>query len=177
MQRSLNELTNILSMIDDDLAPEEFEVEEIVGEIRDKVDAIKWRIDSWLAHADAIQKEWIDPLTTRKRALEGKAQRLKDYCAWVMAKDQLTALPGHAFSLQLRQSTAVETEVSPGPKEAMEMPVYCKSRVTYQWDKSAIAEALKAGKELPFAKLKVNKHVLFTTKKELTNEPTTTNKD
>jgi len=52
-------------MIDDDLAPEEFEVEEIVGEIRDKVDAIKWRIDSWLAHADAIQKEWIDPLTAR----------------------------------------------------------------------------------------------------------------
>lgn len=173
MQRSLNELTNILSMIDDDLAPEEFEVEEIVGEIRDKVDAIKWRIDSWLAHAEAIQKEWIDPLTTRKRALEGKAQRLKEYCAWVMAKDQLTALPGHAFSLQLRQSTAVETETAPGPKEAMELPAFCKSRVTYQWDKSAIAEALKSGKELPFAKLKVNKHVLFTTKKELTNEPTT----
>jgi len=94
-----------------------------------------------------------------------------------MVKDQLTALPGHAFSLQLRQSTAVETEASPGPKEAMEMPVYCKSRVTYQWDKSAIAEALKAGKELPFAKLKVNKHVLFTTKKDLSNEPTTTNKE
>lgn len=168
--KSLGDLTTILQMIDDDMLPEDFEVESLVGDISQKVDGIKWRIDSWLAHAEAIERDWITPLTARKKALEGKAQKLKDYCAYVMARDNCEKLPGGAFALSLRKSTSVETLESPTPNDAIERPAYCKTSVAYKWDKSAIADALKAGKELPFAKLKSSTYVTFTTNKGMSDE-------
>jgi len=176
-KKTLGELTNVLQMIDDDLLPSDFEVEELVGDIRDKVDAIKWRIDSWVAHAEAIERDWLEPLTARKKALLGKAEKLKEYCAFIMQRDQCEKLPGSAFALSLRKSTSVECEASPTPEDAIERPIYCKTRVAYQWDKTAIAAALKAGKELPFAKLKSSTYVTFTTNKGMNDESGTSNKN
>lgn len=172
-KRTLSELTSVLQMIDDDLLPADFEVEALVGDIRDKVDGIKWRIDSWLAHAEAIERDWITPLTARKKALEGKAQKLKDYCAHVMARDNCDKLPGSAFALSLRQSTSVEVTEAPTPTAAMERPDICQTKISYQWDKKAIGELLKSGNELPFAKLKSSSYVTFTTNKGPKNESTT----
>lgn len=162
---TLNELITQLQTLDDDLHPNEFDPEELIGDIKDKVDAIKWQIDEWLAKAESIQLKWIDPLNDRRRALEGKAQRLKDYVAYCMARDGFEKLPGNAFGASLRKATSVETETAPGPDEAMTMPAFCKTKVTYAWDKTAIAEALKSGRELPFAKLKSSSFVVFTAAK------------
>lgn len=172
-KRTLSELTSVLQAIDDDLLPAEFEVEALVGDIRDKVDAIKWRIDSWLAHAEAIERDWLEPLTARKKALEGKAAKLKEYCAHVMSRDNCEKLPGSAFALSLRQSTSVEVTEAPTPTAAMERPDICQTKISYQWDKKAIAELLKGGNELPFAKLKSSTYVTFTTNKGIKNEPAT----
>lgn len=164
--KTLSELTNLLALVDDDLAPEDLELESLVGEVADKVDSIKWRIDSWLAHAEAIEKEWLEPLTRRKKALEGKAQRLKDYCAFVMARDNAEKLPGSAFTLSLRKREAVECELPATALAALEMPQFCETKMQYQWKKTAIAEALKNGVEVPGAKLRTSTYVQFTASKK-----------
>ena len=104
---SLSDLSNLLTLIDDDLAPEDFDPEAVVGEIRDKIDSIKWKLDEWQAHADTIQSEWIYPLTKRKKALEGKIERLKDYCTHVMTRDKVTSFPGNAFRIDLDRKSVV----------------------------------------------------------------------
>jgi hypothetical protein len=158
---SLSDLSNLLNLIDDDLAPEEFEPEAIVGEIRDKIDAIKWKLDAWQAHADSIQTDWIDPLTKRKKALEGKIERLKDYCTHVMTRDKVTSFPGNAFRIDLRHRQSVECKVAAGSTDALTYPEYVKTKITYDWDKIKLLEKLRQGESLDFASLKTKNYVTF----------------
>lgn len=158
---SLSDLSNLLNMIDDDLAPEDFEPEAVVGEIRDKIDSIKWKLDEWQAHADTIQSQWIDPLTKRKKAIEGKIERLKDYCTHVMTRDKVTSFPGNAFRIDLRHRQSVEVKVFPGSHEALTHPDYVKTKITYDWDKLKLLEKLRQGDSLDFASLKTKNYVTF----------------
>lgn len=167
MTDTLKELLHKLDHIEDDLPPDEFDPAKVVGDVKDKVDAIKWRIDSWVAEADKIEDEWIKPLKSRQDSLRKKAESLKAYLHSQMSEHGYEKLPGHMFRAVLQKSSpAVEIPEEPGPTHMLAYPDYVVQNVSYRWNKDAVREALQNGLELSFARLRHSRHLRFFTAKK-----------
>lgn len=164
--KTLSELSAALVALDEEMDAEAFDPAQIVGDIKDKVDGIKWKIDQWKAQVNAIQENWIDPLTNRKKTLQKKIDKLEEYCAFVLRRDQIEMLPGNAFSLKLRQSDSVEVDVDPTPVQALELNDLVRTKISYAWDKKKLAEKLKANEQLNFCRLVKNYSVNFVVRKD-----------
>lgn len=161
---TLRELLSKLRDIDDDLLPEEFDPAEVVGDIKDKVDAIKWRLDSWAATAKMIEEEYIKPLKQKQAAILGKAERLKDYVQHQMIANGFEKLPGEMFRVQVQNSPAsVVTKDFANANFFLQSPDLVIQETTYKWDKEKIRQKLESGVELSFAELKKGKHIRFYT--------------
>jgi len=159
---TLRELLNRLRDIDDDLLPEEFDPAEVVGDIKDKVDAIKWRLDSWAASAKMIDEEYIAQLRQKRDAILGKAERLKQYVQFQMVTNGFEKLPGEMFRVQVQNSPkSVETKELATPQMFLNYPEYVVQKTTYDWNKEALKEALNKGEVLTFAEIKQGKHIRF----------------
>lgn len=162
---SLSTLSGSLSMLDDDLAPEDFDPEAIVGELKDKIDSIKWRLDSWEAHAQALDENWLKPLAARRKSILGKAEKLREYVAFVMKRDNLETLPGHAFRVDLRAYESIEVLAAPTASEALKHKQWVKTTITYAWDKKELKPALKEGLMADYAIIRTTFAPKFEVKK------------
>lgn len=161
-ENTLRELLEKFKFIDDDLPPEDFKPEELVGDIRDKVDSIKFKLDEWRAKADAIKKEWVSKLQVKAQSLEKKADRLELYVYEQMVHHNFETLPGTLVRIDLQNSpSSVEIEMPANPDMYLQYSNYMAAETDYRWDKKAIKAALEAGKELPWAHLRQNRHVRF----------------
>lgn len=167
MSDSLREILNNLQKIDDEMAPEDFNPEEIVGDLKGKVDAIKWRIDSWYAEANTIDEQWIAALEKRRNALRKKAEKLEAYVKGQMLLHGYDTLPGEMMRIDLRNSQpSVEINKEAGPEDYLQYTNFVLQKTSYNWNKKAVKEAIQSGAELPFATLKQDKHIRFAVKKE-----------
>ena len=164
--KTLSELSSALIALDEEMDPEAFDPAALVGELRDKVDGIKFKIDEWEAQAKNLKENWLEPLTSRHNALLKKADKLREYCAYVMKRDELEMLPGKAFALKLRKSQAVEVDANPSPTEALQYGELVNTKITYAWDKKKLAEKLKANEDVQFARLVTTYSAQFVVKKE-----------
>jgi hypothetical protein len=162
---TLSELSRALIEADEVMDPDEFDPALLVGELKDKVDSVKWKIDQWEAEAKALQENWIEPLLARQKALKTKADKLREYCAFVLKRDELEVLPGNAFALKLRKSESVEVDLEPTAQDALRYD-FVRTKITYAWDKKALAAKLKAKEELPFCRLRTNFSAQFQVKKD-----------
>ena len=162
---SLSALSGALAMLDDDLAPEDFDPSEAVGELRDKIDAIKWRLDSWEAHAQAIEENWLKPLAARRKSLLSKAEKLREYTAFIMQRDNIKTLPGNAFRVDLRAYESIDVLAAPTASEALQYKPLVKTTITYAWDKKELKPALKEGLMADYAKIKTTYAPKFEVKK------------
>lgn len=164
--KSLRTILERLSQIDDDLAPEEFDPAFLVGDLRDKVDAIKWRIDTWRSDAQKIQEQWIDPLTKKMNSLTKKAEKLEEYVLSQMLAKGFEKLPGHMMEVCLRTNPpAVEVDMEAGPEAFLLYDNLVIQKTIYQWDKKKVKEQLESGQELKFARLTRGKKIAFSPKK------------
>lgn len=164
--KTLSELSSALIALDEEMDPEAFDPAALVGELKDKVDGIKFKIDEWEAQAKNLKENWLEPLTARHNALLKKADKLREYCAYVLKRDELEMLPGKAFALRLRKSQAVEVDANPSPTEALQYGELVNTKITYAWNKKALADKLKANEDLKFARLVTNYSAQFVVKKE-----------
>lgn len=162
---TLSELSRALIEADEIMNPDEFDPALLVGELKDKVDSVKWKIDQWEAEAKALQENWIEPLVARQKALKTKADKLREYCAFVLKRDELEMLPGNAFALKLRKSESVEVDLEPTAQDALRYD-FVRTKIKYEWDKKALAAKLKAKEELPFCRLKTSFSAQFQVKKD-----------
>lgn len=162
---TLSELSRALIEADEIMNPDEFDPALLVGELKDKVDSVKWKIDQWEAEAKALQENWIEPLVARQKALKTKADKLREYCAFVLKRDELEILPGNAFALKLRKSESVEVDLEPTAQDALRYD-FVRTKIKYEWDKKALAAKLKAKEELPFCRLKTSFSAQFQVKKD-----------
>lgn len=162
MSESLKDLLDKLSHIDDDLPPEEFDPALLVGDVKDKVDAIKWKIDAWEAEAENIQKNWIAELKRRSDLLKKKAERLSDYMKSQMMEHNYEKLPGNMFRAQIQKAKAtVLVDMEPGPEHFIAYPELVVQKINYAWSKDAIKDKIDNGTELAFARLKESKCLRF----------------
>ena len=162
---TLSELSRALIEADEIMNPDEFDPALLVGELKGKVDSVKWKIDQWEAEAKTLEENWIAPLVARQKALKTKAEKLREYCAFVLKRDDLEILPGNAFALKLRKSESVEVDVEPTAQDALKYD-FVRTKISYAWDKKALAAKLKAKEELPFCRIKTNFSAQFQVKKD-----------
>lgn len=164
--KTLSELSSALVALDEEMDAEAFDPAQLVGDLKDKVDGIKFKIDAWEYEAKNLKDNWIDPLKSRHDTLLKKADKLREYCAYVMKRDELEMLPGKAFALKLRKSQAVEVDANPSPTQALQYGELVNTKITYAWDKKKLAEKLKANEDVKFARLVTNYSAQFVVKKE-----------
>lgn len=166
--KSLNEILAALAQIDDELPPDDFDPATVIGNVKDKVDAIKWRIDKWESDAKMIREQWIKPLNDRVASLLRKSEKLSEYVKQQMIMHNFEKLPGNMFTAALRKNPpSLKLAAEPTADLFLDFPEYVKQLpVEYEFDKERLREDLKAGKEISFAHLDQSTRVSFTAKKE-----------
>jgi chromosome segregation ATPase len=123
-------------------------IREHIGNTREKVDRVGGALASLNATAEAISVE-IDRLKERKAMFEKNAATLKQQTLYVMSVTGLKKLEGNTTTLSARNN-AESVDVL----DAEELPdEFLKYELTKTPIKASIKDALKAGAEVPGARL------------------------
>lgn len=160
MTQSLSELLEKFHEIPD----ENFDPEVHIGDLKDKIDAIKWRIDTWEGEADVIETKWIAELLARRNSLRNAADRLKKYVFQQMDKNGWDELPGNMMRVKIQASSPSLDIPLPATAQAfLSHPKYIKQDITYSWLKETIKDDVDSEGNLPIpgATLKHGRHIRF----------------
>lgn len=160
--RTLAEILSILGNLD--LVSEtsiEIKPEEILGDLKDKVDAIYTVLERLEREADRLDSIAEDFKLAARRVKENR-ERLKEYVRFTMTAQGFEKLPGNHWRLQLQKtapSLAVEREAT--ADDLLANPNLVKRTVSYAWDKNAVKEHIAAGGSFGCGKLVEGKTVRF----------------
>ncbi len=152
----------------DNAVAQDFNPEEIVGDLRDKVDDIKHVLDR-LEGQERWCRDRAAPFQKAAQAIARNRERLKNYVVWAMQQEHFQAVPGNEWKARLQDNPASLEMLQPEPTalDYRDYPDYVEPIRRYEWKTSAIKEALAAGKltfgeeKKPFAKLNIGQHVRF----------------
>jgi hypothetical protein len=146
---------------------DDFDPAQVVGDVRDKLDAIKFKIDDWLGKAEMLKTQWLEPIMKERNALIKRAERLEDYVRFEMEQNQFEKIPGNLWSARFRLNPPSVNITMPATADLFwDFPNYVKETVSYSFDREAIKADIKAGKEVPFASIKQTKRLEFVARKE-----------
>ncbi len=161
-KNSLGQMLELLRDLDEDMLPEEFDPAALIGDVRDKVDGIRWKINDWKYKAKMIEEEYIHPLQAKIRAIHGKRKRLEAYVLHEMTRLGVEKIPGSMFRVQLQDSPP-SLEIKAAADEMMHMnyPGLVEMEEIYLWNKDELIDRMKAGESFTFAELKRGKHIRF----------------
>jgi len=130
-------------------------LESMGGELEEKSQAVGYMVRALEADAEAI-KQWSKDAAERAKSVQARADRLREYLSANMLACGLTKVSGPGISLSFRKSTSVAID-EPGliPAEYMRQappppPVP---------DKTAIAECLTSGLDVPGAHLETRQNL------------------
>jgi Siphovirus Gp157 len=138
-------------LADLDLPPEVVAdtLESLSGEIEVKAQNVALFVRSMEADAQAV-KQWAKDATERAKAIEARAERLREYLSDNMQACGIQRIEGPGITLSFRKSHAVVID-EPGliPAEYMRTPEPPPAAP----DKRAIADAMRAGEVVPGARM------------------------
>lgn len=122
-------------------------LEAMSGDLEVKAQNVGFMVRSLEADAAAV-KQWAKDAQERAKTLEGRAESLRDYLRRCMEATGIQKIEGPGITLSFRKSSAVIVD-EPGliPAEFMRTPEPPPAAP----DKKAIADAIKAGREVPGA--------------------------
>jgi len=144
-----------LALADLDLPPEAVRdtLEGISGDLEHKAQNVALMARSLEADAAAV-KQWAKDANERAKALQARADSLRDYLARCMLDCGIEKITGPGVSLSFRASSAVVIdEPALIPVEFLRTP----PPPAPEPDKTAIAAAIKAGREVPGAHVEQRK--------------------
>lgn len=143
--KTFAELVNALAALDDEIAAESFDPAQIVGDLRDKVDALQ-NVISRMEHVGDWLRATAKPILERARQIESNRQNLRTYVAESMKNQNLEKVPGHAYYVRLRESpVSLVLEREPKAEDIVIWPHYVTLEQQMTWNKTAIKEDLLAG--------------------------------
>jgi hypothetical protein len=137
------------ALADLDLPPEVVAdtLEGLAGELEVKAQGVAHMVRALEADAAAC-KEWSKTAAERAKAIEARADSLRDYLARCMTACGISKIDGPGVALSFRKSSAVViNEPALIPAQYMRQPEPPPPAP----DKKAIADAIKAGAEVPGA--------------------------
>lgn len=163
----LIDLLRVMSDFDNAVV-QEFKPEEIIGDIRDKVDDIQ-HVLKRLEAQEKWFKDLAAPFQKAARAANNNRERLKAYVTWAMQQEHFQAVPGNIWKARLQDNPAAleMLQSEPTALDYRDHPDFVVPIRGYAWKTDAIKGALAAGTlkfsedEKPFAKLTVDQHVRF----------------
>lgn len=163
----LAQILGQLKLIDDELAPDDLDPAAVIGDLREAVDAVKWRIDKWKAEAGVLD-DWIEVLLQRKSSLNRKAEKFE---AWILAEMKAKGwekLPGQLFRIDLRKSSTPALTISEQAEQCQfKFPSFVIRKEVFSWDKKALKEAyLKGESGLPEMDLDYSNYIKFEVRKD-----------
>lgn len=122
-------------------------LEGMSGELETKAQSVAFMVRSLEVDAAAIA-QWAKDANERAKAIEKRAESLRDYVARSLLACGITKVEGPGISLSFRKSSAVVID-EPGliPAEFMRQPEPPPPAPS----KTLIGDALKAGREVPGA--------------------------
>lgn len=125
-------------------------LEGLSGELEVKATNVAMFVRNLESSAEAIKSAETE-MAARRRAIENRAKRIRQYLHEQMARTGITKIECPYFKLAIRDNppaVVIDAE-SQIPEEFMRQPETPPPAP----DKKAIAEALKAGKDVPGARL------------------------
>lgn len=145
-----------------------------LDEIKILMDFMIQKVDGCAQYADTLEdhaaraRDYARKFTDIARQCEARYEKFLSYIKQAMERHGFEKLPGDAFQVAIRQNpVAVITYRSPTADDALsELERYIKTKISYEWDKTAIKEAMKAGITLDFANLETTTRAAFSVRKK-----------
>lgn len=130
-------------------------LESLSGDLEVKAQNVAMMARSLDADSAAI-KQWAKDATERAKAMEARADKLRDYLASNLIACDIQKVSGPGVELSFRKSPAIVID-EPGliPAEFMRQPEPPPAAP----DKKAIGDAIKSGREVPGARVEVRQHL------------------
>lgn len=140
---SLWSLQNRLVELEDDINADETDLSELIGEIADKVDGIKYVIDIFEKEAERF-KQYKEQMAERQKSLEKAAGRLKSYVVKCLESHGSTFEKGNIWTVKIREFSKIDMfRDAPDAADVMNLGLkYNVIRTKYEWDKTALKELL-----------------------------------
>lgn len=130
-------------------------LESIGGDLQIKAQNVALMVRSIEADAAAI-KQWAKDAADRAKAVESRAEQLREYLARCLSDAGIEKVEGPGVAISWRKSSAVVIDQAELiPAEFMRQ----KPPPTAEPDKTAIAAAVKAGQEVPGAHVEQRKNL------------------
>lgn len=143
-------------------APDDFDPAVLVGDVKDKLDAIRYQMLKWDSEADKIEEEIVQPFQRSADSLRKKSERLGEYVKQEMLRHGFDKLPGRIFYAAFQKTApVVSVEYEADAKAYEAYPEFVEKEDSYRWARRKIKEAIDLGNKLPFATLRQNRSFRF----------------
>jgi hypothetical protein len=137
-------------------------VKATIEALTSKVDGCALFESELRAEIDRL-KEIVREFHDAQKAAEKRLERFREYLVYTMTVNSFDKVPGELFSLVLIENPPkVEIKGEPSVFDAEAYPDFV--RVRYEWNKSAIKEAIET-REVPFARIVREKRPKFSVKR------------
>ena len=149
MSDTLNDMLSKLKAAEDELIElTDEDIAQLLGDLRDKVDAIREVMRRFEAE-EAFLADEIKQLTARKKSVSGSRERFKAHMIHVMNEKEFKQLPGERFDMKIITRKVYRSIVAPTAAEYLELQDegLVKKTTTYAFDHSALTRAFKADPE------------------------------
>lgn len=132
-------------------------LEGMSGELETKAQAVAYMVRALEADAAAV-KQWADDAAARAKAIQARADRLRDYMAACLSAAGIQKIEGPGIRIGWRKSSAVVID-DPAqiPAEFMRTP----EPPPPQPDKRAIGDAIKEGTDVPGARIEARQGLVI----------------
>jgi hypothetical protein len=130
-------------------------LESMAGELETKAQSVGHMVRILEADAAAV-KQWAKDAAERAKAIEARADSLREYLTRTLLACGISKVNGPGIALSFRKSTAVVIDDEAQlPAEFMRQPEPPPPAP----NKAAICEALKAGRDVPGARLEPHQNL------------------
>ncbi len=162
---NLTELLAALSNLDE-AGEVEFDPQQVVGELKDKVDAIHKVLGRLKAEQNRLMEE-AEKIAAAGRDMQRQHFRLTEYLAFAMRSQGFDKLPGQMWRVQFQKSApSVQIDREPAPDDFIANPAFVNRTVRYSWIKDEIKAYIARGNEFPDAKIVQGQYLKFYVNKE-----------
>jgi hypothetical protein len=133
--------------ISDELITEQIDFEEIVSDLKKKVDSYAYIVDK-LEREEKYLKKQIELLTKRKKSVAANRAGLLSKIKAAMLFNESEKIPGFNHTLQLKTSERTVTCLA-NEDIWVKYPEFVTQITTYSWDKVKLKTAIKSGLQIP----------------------------
>lgn len=144
---NFDELLFRLNQNDEGKPLEEDDFNELIGDLKGKIDGIKYFISKCEAESKRLAEDYLIPIAKRKQACDNSVKTLKNWVTQTMIKQKYPYLEGDLFKVKIQEKKGISENggISLDAKSFLKYKGLIKR--SYSWDKKALGAAFKSDPE------------------------------